>query len=247
MIFCARSLTSFSLSFLSFPYTLFLTYLIVLFLVWQVYLPKQVFKMKVLYPSTAALGLSLVHSSQGQRISNSDLSSVNIAVFNAAPVNATGDAVIDGVNILQPYPATSSEKWSFSIKVRDAVPLTGDGQEGQQVAGTTVQLKAPDSYLNKTGSNSTQVLADPSWVICQHWWLSKRLRVDKDVVDPSCAGTLTNQCIRDLTRMITGEFNQRSIFRCGSSSLPSSCDESFGNGTDVIGGATLGMFTISFI
>jgi hypothetical protein len=199
--------------------------------------------MKDLYSSIPALLLLLAHGSEGQ-VGNVDSPGVSPAVFDTAPINATGQATIDGVNILQPYPAPSSEKWTFSIQVRDGIPLTGNGQEGQQVAGTTIQLKAPDSFINKTESNNTQVVSDPSWYICQHWWIRAKLRIDRDVVDPTCEGTLPDRCINDIKRMITTGFNSnpRRNFRCESLSIPDSCGESFGNATQEDSAVTLGMF-----
>lgn len=143
-----------------------------------------------------------------------------------AQPNATGRASFPGFNVSSPYPGSRSDNWTFTIKVRDGLPLDGSGD--LVATGTWIQLEAPENLLVDT-RNGSAVPQHSSWWMCQGIYLVARLKSDQEVVSGGCDGILPTECISELKRSLSAGFGARE-YRCPRMDLPPACEEAFGEG-----------------
>jgi hypothetical protein len=193
---------------------------------------------------STALVISLVLTNRAAAspvVSYSGAASVSDDIWQTAFLtpNATGSAPIEGYTVGSAFPGSKSDNWTFSIQVKDDVPLNG----GQFGTGTWVQLSPPDNLLNNTGNRSI-LTTDPSWGICLSVWLAPVLQSSAAKVDPACGGVLPSDCVADMLRnqqhMGHTYVNSSTTKQaCPSISLPTSCMNAFGNdkppGSEAVG------------
>lgn len=146
--------------------------------------------------------------------------------------NATGSSTIQGYNLTSPYPGSKSDDWTYTIKVRDDIPL----QDGNVATGTWIELEAPKSLLVDIGNGSI-VPQDPSWHVCRTVFTAPNLTSDAGIPGPGCEGFLPSDCLSDLTTDLSTSFHDpnRTSFDnpCPlpkPKDLPQSCKDTFGTG-----------------
>lgn len=179
--------------------------------------------------SAAVIPLFAAGWAAGAQVDNLGIQSIREEDWRAAFIspNATGEGSIEGFNMTAPNPGSKSDNWTWTIQVQADVPTS----DGQFVAGTWIQLKAPQNLLQDIGNGSI-VPQDPSWFVCEQIFIAPMLMSTAGSVDSGCNGFLPPQCLSDMMTGFTRGFRPsgRSTRRCPSIDIPTSCDETFGAG-----------------
>ena len=120
--------------------------------------------------------------------------------------NATAGASVRGFNMTLPYPGSPSANWTYSIDVRDDVPLPGTTDTF--ATGTWVRLFAPQELVQPSRNNASILIIpqDSSWSNCRLAFFGPDLRSDTPIPDASCRGYLSDECIRDFRTWLSEGF-----------------------------------------
>ncbi|KAF6812662.1 hypothetical protein CPLU01_14853 [Colletotrichum plurivorum] len=147
-------------------------------------------------------------------------------------------ASYEGSDWTKPYPGTAVQGFQAHLRIANDVPWPADFATNQTTEVTALTFSLPGSLMDE--SRGLPKPMDPSWFICQHYFVSA-LPDPTEAVDHGC-GFLPAQCRADMETSLTGSWAlDDPDVPCSAlllDSVPVSCQDSLG----LIRGDVIGKF-----
>ncbi|KAH8664682.1 hypothetical protein BX600DRAFT_437216 [Xylariales sp. PMI_506] len=151
--------------------------------------------------STATDATSNIYLDNGDYIANaSNVVQISWPALEAgfSSPNETDSASFDGFDWTKPYPGTPLAGFAAHLRIADDVAWPDTVGDNQTTAASAITYSVPSALM---GADGVPLSPDPSWYICQHYFVSTW--PDPTLaIDHSC-GFLTSQCLADLRSNLT--------------------------------------------
>ena len=160
--------------------------------------------------------------------------------------NRTDNASFSGRDWSKPYPGSKLDGFGVHLRIANDVPIP-DGPAGKNLttAVSAITYNIPPILM---GANGLPNPMDPSWYICQHYFISTRPDPTQPV-DHTC-GSLPSQCLSDLKKALTADWAaDDSGIPCSGYAfdlIPESCAQNLGAIRQDLLGKTIRYLTVLY-
>ncbi|KAK4184081.1 hypothetical protein QBC35DRAFT_506676 [Podospora australis] len=144
-----------------------------------------------------------------------------------AQPNFTDSASFSGRDWTKPYPGTPINGFGSHLSIAFDVPMPDQDEFGNETTTVSaITYNIPPSLMNANGLPKPM---DPSWFICQHYWISA-VPDPLEPVDHAC-GFLSEECRADIAKGLTQDWALDDAWACSAyafDAIPESCEGSLG-------------------